>query len=100
MAKICNVDEIPGVNIRSSLREFIAAIEAAKLERGSIFSGTIHLRDLPKGMEGAEVQGVVMYRGSSMLLDMTLTSCTYIERWTCTYGWGRTQNPQWIEWHH
>ncbi len=97
MAKIYNVDEIPGINLRSSLSDFVAAIKRAKLERGSIFSGTIHLNDLPNHLHDAEVQGVVMYRTGSFILDMTLTSCTCQNRWTCTYGDGWTDKTAWVK---
>lgn len=84
------------VDIYSTLKQFIATLESCKLKKGTYFSGTIHLKDLPANLRQAEVQGVIGYIAGNMLLDMTLTSTDTTSRWTCTY---RTnyREPKWVE---
>lgn len=66
---VVHLDDLK-VNTRDTLKQFIATLASCKLEKGTYFSGTVHMKDLPTGLRQAEVQGVI----GDMLLDMTLTS--------------------------
>lgn len=94
-ATVVHLDNLK-VDTRGTLKQFIATLADCKLEKGTYFSGTVHMKDLPTGLIQAEVQGVVGYIIGDMLLDMTLTSTDVSTRWTCTYRTGYGE-PAWAE---
>ncbi|WP_074435135.1 hypothetical protein [Bacteroides timonensis] len=94
-AAVVHLDDLK-VNTHDTLKQFIATLAGCKLEKGTYFSGTVYMKDLPTGLVQAEVQGVVGYIIGDMLLDMTLTSTDKSTRWTCTYRTGHGI-PEWVE---
>lgn len=94
-AAVIHLDDLK-VNIHDTLQQFIATLASCKLEKGTYFSGTVYMKDLPTGLRQAEVQGVIGDIIGDMLLDMTLTSTDMSTRWTCTYRTGHGI-PKWVE---
>ena len=92
---VVHLDDLK-VNTHDTLKQFIATLANCKLEKGTYFSGTVYMKDLPTGLRQAEVQGVIGDIIGDMLLDMTLTSTDMSTRWTCTYKTGYGE-PRWIE---
>lgn len=92
---VVHLDDLK-VNTRDTLKQFIATLASCKLEKGTYFSGTVYMKDLPAGLRQAEVQGVIGDIIGDMLLDMTLTSTDMPTRWTCTYRTGYGE-PKWVE---
>ena len=92
---VVHLDDLK-VNTRGTLKQFIDSLINCKLEKGTYFSGSICLTDLPPQVSRAEVQGVIGYIGGDMLLDMTLTSTDTSIRWNCTC-WGHCREPKWVE---
>ncbi len=95
VAAVVHLDDLK-VNTRDTLKQFIATLASCKLEKGTYFSGTVYMKDLPTGLRQAEVQGVIGDIIGDMLLDMTLTSTDMPTRWTCTYRTGYGE-PKWVE---
>lgn len=94
-AAVVHLDDLK-VNTRGTLKQFIDTLINCKLEKGTYFSGSICLTDLPPQVSRAEVQGVIGYINGNMLLDMTLTSTDTSIRWNCTC-WGHCREPKWVE---
>ena len=94
-AAVVHLDDLK-VDKEGTLKQFIATLVSCKLEKGTYFSGSVCLKDLPPRLTRAEVQGVIGYIGRNMLLDMTLTSTDTSTRWTCTC-WDDCKEPKWVE---
>jgi hypothetical protein len=96
MAKVVHLDDL-GINLSSSLADFISALAKCQLEKGTFFSGTVAFSDRPSQLVQGEVQGVIGYIVGDLLIDMTLTSVEMPNRWTCSYRTGAVNPPKWIE---
>lgn len=94
-SEVFHLDNL-NVDTRSSLKQFVTSLANCRLEKGSLFSGTVYMKDLPADMYQAEVQGVIGYHADRMLVDMTLTSLARSSRWTCSCKIGVTE-PKWVE---
>lgn len=93
--KVVHLDDL-NVKIEGTLLEFIDSLTKCNLEKGTFFSGSVKLKDLPTEISRGEIQGVVGYYETDILLDMTLTSTTNTSiRWTCSY-WAKGAKPEWI----
>lgn len=96
MGTVIHLDDLKSVDVHSTLSQFVSTLENCNLSKGTFFSGTIYLRDLPSNLVQAEVQGVIGFIAGDMLLDMTMTSTDCTSRWTCTHR-TRYGEPKWIE---